>query len=229
MGIHDGHRERLRDDFIAVGIEGKSEHQILELMLSYVIPYVDVNPVAHELINEFGSLAAVLDADIKDLTKFRYVTKRTAAFLKLFPTVFPLYYESKFKKRINLGTASQLKEYMIPKLANEKNEVFYVLCLDSHCNLIHTIRHKEGSAVKASLDIQTLVADVLRTGASTIVLVHNHLSGSVDFSKQDIEATDFIINTFKILGIFVADHFIISGSNCASFTALKAIFEPEDI
>lgn len=229
MGIHDRHRERLRKDFIAVGIEGKSEHQILELILSYVVPYVDVNPLAHELINEFGSLAGVLDANIKDLTKFHNVTLRVATLLNLIPMLFPVYHESKFKKRINLGSAHQVKEYMIPKLANEKNEVFYLLCLDAHCNLIQAIRHNEGMATKANLNIQSMVSEVLRTGASTVVLVHNHLSGEVNFSKQDIEATSFIMDTFNNLQIDVADHFVISGSNCASFTALRSIFEPEDI
>ncbi len=224
MGIHDGHRERLRDEFLAVGVKGKSDHQVLEVILSFIIPRVDVNPIAHQLINSFGSLAGVLDASIHDLTKFPYITKRTASFLKLFPIVFPAYHESKFKKRVNLGTASQLKEYMIPKLANEKNEVFYILCLDAHCNLIQAIRHNEGMTTKANLNIQGMVSEVLRTGASTIVLVHNHLSGKVDFSKQDIEATLFIINTFNNLQINVADHFVISGSNCASFTALPPSF-----
>ena len=64
MGIHDGHREKLRKNFIEVGLDGKTDHQILEILLTYALPRIDVNPLAHELIDKFGSLAGVLDADI---------------------------------------------------------------------------------------------------------------------------------------------------------------------
>ena len=65
--IHEGHRKRLRQRFDQVGLDGFSEHEILELILFQVIPRRDTNPLAHELINHFGNLAEVLDASKDEL------------------------------------------------------------------------------------------------------------------------------------------------------------------
>ena len=59
-GIHTGHRQRLRERFRAQGLAGFAEHEVLELLLIYAIPQKDVNPLAHALLERFGSLAAVL-------------------------------------------------------------------------------------------------------------------------------------------------------------------------
>ena len=221
MGIHDGHRERLRESFLEVGFKGKSEHEVLELLLTFIIPRVDVNPTAHQLIEKFGSLSGVLDADVAELTKVKRISKNGAVLLKMIPELIPIYYESKFEGKIKLGTEHEVKEYMIPKLLHEKNEVFYILCLDTHLNLIRAIRHSEGLPSKASLDLPNIVSSVLGVGATKILLVHNHLSGSVEFSSNDISTTAAIINAFHGIGIEVLDHLIFSGNKVSSFRRLK--------
>ena len=62
MSEHEGHRARLRESFIETGIEGMADHQVLELLLTYALPRVDVNPLAHRLLDRFGSLEGVLSA-----------------------------------------------------------------------------------------------------------------------------------------------------------------------
>lgn len=221
MGIHDGHRERIRDSFLEVGLKGKSEHQILELILTYVIPVRDVNPIAHNLIDKFGSLANVFDASVDDLITVPYITKNGATLLKLFPAVIPAYNESKYKARISLKTTHAVKEYMIPKFTTETNEVFYILCLDTHLNLLRAIRHVEGTPSSASLNLQSLVYEVLKSNASSIILAHNHLSGSLQFSAADINTTLVLKSTFENLNIRFIDHFIFSGTTCTSFSKLN--------
>ena len=60
--IHTGHRQRVKEEFLSRGVEGWQDYRILELLLFYAQPQGDVNPLAHELIETFGSLAGVLDA-----------------------------------------------------------------------------------------------------------------------------------------------------------------------
>lgn len=67
MEEHSGHRQRLRESFLALGAKAMPEHQLLELLLTYAIPRRDVNPLAHRLIERYGSLAAVLKADVAEL------------------------------------------------------------------------------------------------------------------------------------------------------------------
>ena len=76
--IHKGHRERIRQQTYGNGFAGYSDHQILEVVLTYAIPYKDTNPIAHDLISAFGSLAGVLDAKVDDLVKVKGVGKKTA-------------------------------------------------------------------------------------------------------------------------------------------------------
>ena len=76
--IHAGHRERLRNRLRGEGLTSFSEHEVLELLLTYAIPRQDVNPLAHELIDHFGSLSAVLEADTRELMKVKGVGENTA-------------------------------------------------------------------------------------------------------------------------------------------------------
>ena len=225
MGIHDGHRQKLRKNFIEVGLEGKTDHQILEILLTYALPRIDVNPLAHELIDKFGSLSGVLDADITQLTKIKYVSENVAVLLKFIPQISAKYYQSKHGKRVRLNTVDAIKDYMIPQLANEKTEVFYVLCLDTHLNLIRAIKHSEGSPSKTSIDIRALANQVLNAGTDRIILVHNHLSNSVETSASDIDATRRIQTAFEMLNVNVLDHVIISGDKYFSFFANKEMLE----
>ena len=70
---HFGHRERLRGLVNNTDILSLPEHQILELMLTFVLPQRDVNPLAHNILNEFGSLANVFEASVENLMKVKGV------------------------------------------------------------------------------------------------------------------------------------------------------------
>ena len=67
MSIHDGHRQRLKDQFREGGLDNFTEYQVLELLLFYIIPRKDTNPNAHALIDRFGYLAQVLEAPVEEL------------------------------------------------------------------------------------------------------------------------------------------------------------------
>ncbi len=69
MGIHDGHREKMRNRFLTAGLDAFADHEALELLLYYAIPRRDTNPTAHALMERYGSLSAVLEAPAEDLRK----------------------------------------------------------------------------------------------------------------------------------------------------------------
>ncbi len=94
MNIHAGHRSRLRDRFMKEGLSGFSEHEILELLLTYAIPQRDVNPLAHALITRFGSLSGVLDAGEHELMQVDGIGKNAASLLCLMPELLGAYQKS---------------------------------------------------------------------------------------------------------------------------------------
>ena len=67
--IHQGHREKMRQRFLKSGLESFADHEALELLLYYAIPRRDTNPIAHRLMERYGSLTAVLSAPAEDLKK----------------------------------------------------------------------------------------------------------------------------------------------------------------
>lgn len=85
--LHAGHRSRMRRRFLCNGLDGFADHEVLELLLFYAVPRQDVNPMAHALLNKFGSLPAVLDASVEDLCTVYGVGPKIAGFLNLIPDV----------------------------------------------------------------------------------------------------------------------------------------------
>ncbi len=86
-GVHAGHRSRMRKRFLATGLEGFQDHEVLEFLLYYAIPRRDVNETAHLLLNRFGTLSAVLDAPAEALCTVPGVGPGTAHFLNLIPQI----------------------------------------------------------------------------------------------------------------------------------------------
>ena len=85
MGIHDGHREKMRARFLAAGLDAFADHEALELLLYYAIPRRDTNPIAHTLMERYGSLSAVLEAPAEDLRKVEGIGESAAILLRLVP------------------------------------------------------------------------------------------------------------------------------------------------
>ena len=95
MNIHDGHRERMKKRFQEHGLENFDDHSVLELLLFYVLPRADVNPIAHALMNKFGALAAVFDAPVDELVKVPGIGMNTAVCIKLIPQISRRYLVSR--------------------------------------------------------------------------------------------------------------------------------------
>ena len=89
MGIHDGHREKVRARFLAAGLDAFADHEALELLLYYAIPRRDTNPIAHALMERYGSLSAVLEAPVEDLRKVEGVGESAAVLLPPVPPLSP--------------------------------------------------------------------------------------------------------------------------------------------
>lgn len=95
MASHTGHRQRMKAEFLARGIEGWPDHRVLELLLFYSIPQGDVNGLAHDLIEQFGSLSGVLDASVEELRKVKGVGEHTAVLLRMLPALLGRYQASR--------------------------------------------------------------------------------------------------------------------------------------
>ena len=217
MGIHDGHREKRRRRFLSGGLEQFADHEALELLLYYAIPRRDTNPIAHALIDRYGSLSAVLAAPVEDLQKVEGIGESAAILLKLVPRLCAkARLADADRQELILNTASRAGAYLLERFYGEQNEVIYQLCLDRKGKLLACKKLGEGSIASAALDVRKLVENAILHSASSVVLAHNHPSGIASPSHEDYAATDRARNALETIGVALADHIIVADGDFVS-------------
>lgn len=217
--LHEGHRERLRIRFLSEGLDGFEDHNVLELLLFYSIPVKDTNELAHRLIKRFGSLSEVFDADPAELCSVAGVGEKTAALIKLMPELFRKYEVDKVKRQKNaLTNAEQVAKFVSKYFKGLNNERLYALYLAPGCRPADFRLISEGGLSSTPVKNQLVVKNAYDLGVETIILVHNHPSGSVAPSKSDVNVTMDFANTIASLGLKLKDHIIIGhGDDYFSF------------
>lgn len=217
--VHAGHRERLRERFLREGLENFEEHNVLELLLFYAIPMKDTNEEAHNLINTFGSLSEVFDAKYEDLCKVKGIGERTATLIKLVPELFRKYEINKLNKgEVVLNSPDLVAKYVSKYFKGLTEEKLYVLCLDANCKMLGFELISTGVANATVLDNRLIAKYAYLYDAASILLVHNHPSGIMAPSKNDVNATIKIADAMTAIGIRLSDHIIIgNGDDYFSF------------
>ena len=221
--LHSGHRERLRERFLREGIKGFDDHSILELLLFYTIPRCDTNELAHRLLNTFGSLSAVLDADMEALEAVPGIGKNSAFLLKLMPAISKAYRTDKFfpdKKPMGM---IEIAEYLTEYYADKSEEVMVAVMLDNSGRIICLEELFHGSVDSVELDGRSIFNAVVSKKAASVVIAHNHPRGRLEPSGADMKTTDILKQLFSTAGIKLKDHLLIAGEGWLS------IFEYEEI
>jgi len=214
--MHEGHRSRLKNRFLEEGLDSFEDHQILELLLFYAIPRKDINELAHSLINKYGSLSGVLEADPKDLAKTPGLGENSAILLALIPSLARNYLKDRWGTRPVLSSTANAGEYVLTLCAGRSYEVFYVICLDAQHNVIYPALVHEGTIDQAPVYPRVIVETALRHKAHSVILAHNHPGGSPAPSPQDIEVTKRIRIALEQISISVLDHIIAAGEQYVS-------------
>ena len=216
VGIHDGHREKMRQRFLKGGLESFADHEALELLLYSAIPRRDTNLIAHVLMERYGSLSAVLAAPVEDLKKVEGIGESAAILLKLVPQVTIKARLSDVEKETVLSTAARVGAYLLERFSGETNEVIYQLCLDRKGKLLACKRLNEGGVAGADLDVRRIVENAILTHASGVVLAHNHPSGIALPSAEDIAATARAKAALETISVALVDHMIIADGDFVS-------------
>ena len=156
MPGHSGHRQRVKTEFLARGVEGWSDHRILELLLFYAIPQGDVNELAHRLVDHFGSLAGVLDASAEELKKVPGVGEHTAVLLKLVPAIGGRYQEQRGAPGQIIHSPEEAAAVLSPYFFGAANEMVYILCLDGKGKVLGVRKVSEGSIYASDINIRRI-------------------------------------------------------------------------
>ena len=216
MGIHDGHRDKMRRRFLSGGLEPFADHEALELLLYYAIPRRDTNPIAHALMERYGSLSAVLSAPPEDLEKVEVIGRSAAVLIKLVPRLYQKARLADAAQETVLNSSERAGAYLIERFSGETHEVVYLLCLDRKGKLLSCKRMGEGGIASAGLDIRKLLETALLTSASAVILSHNHPSGVALPSADDFTATERAKTALESIGVQLADHIVVADGDFVS-------------
>lgn len=218
MSIHDGHRQRVKDRFCKEGLDCFEEHQVLELLLFYCIPRADTNPLAHRLIDHFGSLVKVLEAPVEELEKVPGIGHNAAVFLSLVTAAGRYYQINCASRNEALKTVEECGKYLLPLFYGRRNEMVYLLCLDAKCKVLSCKMLGEGSVNSAGVPIRRIVETALAANASAVVLAHNHPSGLAFPSEADIQTTHRVAVALDAVEIMLLDHIVVADDDYVSMT-----------
>jgi DNA repair protein RadC len=216
MSIHDGHRQRLKDRFRRDGLDNFDELYVLELLLFYCIPRKDTNPLAHRLLEHFGSLTAVLEASPEELEKVEGVSQSTSTFLSLITQVGRYYQVRRADPGEILKTSDQCGHYLVPYFYGRETETVFLLCLDAKCKVICCKKVGEGNVNSANIPIRRVVEMALSTNATSVVLAHNHPSGLALPSAEDVQTTYRVAAALESVEIILSDHIVVSNDDFVS-------------
>ncbi len=214
--VHAGHRKRMIGRFLTDGLDGFAEHNILELLLFFALPLKDTNPLAHQLMERFGSLSGVLDASYEELCRVPGVGHNTATLLKLMPPLFRRYQMSRTATDTCLDTIEKAGNYLMPRFLGQKNEIVYLLCLDAKCKILCCRALFEGTVNVAQINTRRVVETALNFNASSVILAHNHLSGIALPSPEDEETTLILYEALSAVGVRLVDHIIVADEDFVS-------------
>ena len=216
MGVHDGHRERLKARFLHEGLNGFEEHAVLEILLFYTIPRVDTNPLAHVLLNKFGSLSAVFDAPYEDLLKVSGIGPASASMIKLIPSVCRRYMISRNGIGKILTNTKEIGNFIMPYFFGETDEVVYLICLDGKNKVLDCSEMGRGSLNYVSVNTRKIVGQAMALNAASVIIAHNHPGGLAVPSFDDVEVSQKLKVGLEGVGIFMIDHIIVADGDFVS-------------
>lgn len=215
---YHGHRDRLRQRFIASGPDALQDYELLELLLFQAIPRRDVKPLAKELMTAFGSLWAVTQASAEALRNRFNFSDATIAHIRVVGAIGLRMARQQVMGQPILSSWQKLLDYCAGAMAHEPVEQFRLLFLDRKNTLIADEVQQRGTVDHTPVYPREVVRRALELSASAVILVHNHPSGDPTPSRADIDMTKQIVTAATALGVVIHDHVIIGkGGKYVSF------------
>jgi DNA repair protein RadC len=210
--IHEGHRQRLMKTVHEVGLYGLSDIQKVEFLLFYIFPRGDVNPLSHRLLDRFGNIANIIDAEVEELMEIDGIGERGARAIVCLRQIFEEVTDSRSARYASIEEVETFCDYFEELLRFLTVENMYIIGIDNDFKVLQKKRLTEGSVKNVGIVPQRITSFAVSSKATGIILAHNHPNGSCMPSDKDIESTEklrFLLNT---LGVTLVEHVIV-GSN----------------
>ena len=214
--VHKGHRQRVRERVMEQGMRALPDHEILEILLFYTIPRGDTNPIAHALLDRFGSLKGVLDADPNDLITVKGIGPESAVLIKLLPEYLRRYLSDNPERLFRYDTFTKIGEYLYRKFIGIRHEQLYMMMFNNRLNLLDCILVSEGTVNCSEILLRRMSEAIIHKKATVIALAHNHPDGLAHASSSDLENTETVRMHLENMGVQLLDHLVFADQRYVS-------------
>ena len=211
-----GHRQRLRNRFLERGLDGFTDTEILELLLSFGTPRSDCKEPAKAALKQFGTLSTVLEEPLSGLQQIKGIGPKNGFAVHFIQAVARRYLKDRLKGKRYLKSSSEVRDYLSHTMRGLKKEVFAVIYLDSSHAILGSETVAEGTINVNTVYPRELVKQALQKNAAAMIVSHNHPSGSLAPSAEDMQLTRTICLLGSMMQIQLLDHIII-GNGSFSF------------
>lgn len=216
--LHAGHRQRLKNKVRNGGLKVLSEHEILELLLTYSIPFKDTNALSHTLINQYGSISGVIDANYNELKRITGVGEETALFMRVLREFVDVYRQSKVQaKEYKVTTILDIVNFFRSTEDIKDNEHLYIYGVSKRNTIVNKYETEGEDDCAVTLDFKDVISRVYVGNVEGVFLVHTHPHGEVLPSVTDIDTTKRFKQVCDVLGLPLHDHIIINENDYFSF------------
>lgn len=218
---HENHRARVQKRVSEMGLAGMEEHEALEYLLFFVIPRRDTNPIAHALIDRFGSFCGVLDASEEELQTVPGVGPAAAHFIHAMQLVDNFYATHRRIKKVPLNIPGNAVAYLQPLFQGLSNERMYLIALDDKACAMRNILLEEGQPGAVDVAMSKMAREAVSSGCTCAILAHNHPRGIAMPSPEDMITTRRVSKMLGTLGIVLIDHVIVADDDSISLAEMK--------
>ena len=212
-----GHRQRLRERFLAGGLEGFHDYEVIELLLTLATPRKDCKNAAKSALKRFKTLQGVFEASPRELCKIEGIGPKNLLGIKLINAVADRYLEKKLIRKDAINDSRALFDYLSHQIGNKRREFFKVIFLNSKNQVIAADTISEGTLTASSVYPREVIQAALSHDAAALILAHNHPSGDPKPSSEDIAITRHLVFAGKVMGMVVHEHIIIGDNRYFSF------------
>ncbi len=219
--IHKNHRQRLREKFSNAVEEGNvdnvlEDHELLELLLFTAIPRKNTNDLAHYLMNEFGSLSGVVDADKEQLMSIDGIGEQAATVIKLISSLVKRYINDVNDIKNARLTPLNINSYIKNLFYGHTNEIAYLLFLDKDCVVKKIKRLTSGTVNATPIYPREVVKLAVNERFPYVILAHNHPNSNSMPSAADMEITKIIDKALSFVEVRLVDHVIVAKDKVTS-------------
>jgi len=222
--VHAGHRQRIDAKVKSIGLDAMPQHEQLEYMLYQIIAQGNTNPIAHELLQKFGSLEQVFHASERELMQVNGVGARTAKFISQIPAIAGIYQRSIMGNSVILDSIEKIGEFATTLFGGKLVEEVYIISLAANKRLLRHDRVASGGVSDAPIYVRNIIDVVMTSKAHSVVMAHNHPSGELLPSADDVMVTQKVAAALKAMDAKLLDHVIVSGKKYVSLKKSGIIF-----